>query len=112
MILCVLCATWKKILFFTYFLDTALQGLLGDPPSVLLIPKLGVLPHCPIGFKASSLHMLFFAFHKLMFISFKFLPLFFVMDYGFAGKKPFMMESYQISLNLLSPSRNQHELML
>jgi hypothetical protein len=62
--LCVLCAIWKKILFFIYFLDAALQGLLGDHPFGLLILKPGVLFLYPARLKASSLHMLSLAFHN------------------------------------------------
>ena len=112
MIHCVLCATRKKILFFIYFLDVASQGLLGDHPFGLLILKPRVLFLCLAGFKASSLHMLSLAFHKMMFIFFKSLPLFFVMGYDFTGTKPFMMESFQIFLSLLFPSKKQHWLML
>jgi hypothetical protein len=102
---CVLCAIWKKILFFIYFFDAALQGLLGDHPFGLLILKPRVLFLYPVGFKASSLHMLSLAFHKMMFIFFKSLHLFFVIGYGFAGTKPFMMESFQILPSLFSPSK-------
>jgi hypothetical protein len=44
----------------------------------------GVLFLYLVGFKASSLHMLSLAFHKMMFIFFKSLHLFFVIGYGFA----------------------------
>ena len=106
-----LCNMEERGDFSTHFSDVALQGLLGDPHFGLLIPKPGALFPYLDGFKASFLLMLFLAFQKVMFTSLRFLPLFFVIGYGFAGTRPFMMESFQISLNLLFPSRNQLWLM-
>jgi hypothetical protein len=76
-----------------------------------LIPKLGVLFPYLAGFKASSLLMLFLAFLKMMFTSFRSSHLCFVIDYGFAGTRPFMKEQFLTSLNLLYQSRKQLLLM-
>jgi hypothetical protein len=93
---CVPCAAWKKILSFTYFLDVALLGLLGDLLSGPLTPWPGLLSLFPARLKAFYHLMLFLVSLKMVATCFKFTPLCFVICYGLTGTKLSMMELSEI----------------